>query len=88
MPYIEQEKRRMYEPELSSLKDKLDVESKGDLTYLVFCLGLEYFNRKGVSYTSISNAISCLTDAAEEIRRKHLIPYENLKIKENGDIYR
>jgi len=83
VPYITQKDREQYEPELSKLKEKLNVKHKGDLTYLVFCLGLEYFNKRGISYTSMSNAISCLNDAAEEIRRKYLNPYEDAKQKEN-----
>jgi len=54
---------------------------------LVYALGLEYISKTGGdSYTSISTAISCLNDAAEELRRQHLNPYEDEKIKENGDV--
>lgn len=87
MPYTKKEDREKYEPFLKGLRDKMKkVEnSKGDLTYLVYCLGLEYFKGKE-SYTKISSAISSLNDAAEEIRRRHLNPYEDKKIQENGDV--
>jgi len=87
MPYIDKKKREIYEPELSRLRGKIKSSetSKGDLTYLVYCLGLEFFKDKK-SYTGISTSISCLQDAAEEIRRRHLNPYEDKKIQENGDI--
>ncbi len=75
----------MYEPEVSKLRHKLNKKEKGDLTYLVYVLGIESFKERE-SYTNISNAISCLNDAAEEIRRRFLNKYENKKIKENGDI--
>jgi len=58
---------------------------KGDLTYLVFVLARTYFEIKGVSYTNMSDAISALNDAGEEIRRRFLAPYEDKKIEENGD---
>jgi len=58
---------------------------KGELTYVVYALALSYF--KGIeSYTNISTAISSLQDAAEELRRRHLNPYEDEKIRTNGDV--
>jgi hypothetical protein len=87
MPYTEKKDREKYEPCLNLLRGKMrSIEnSKGDLTYLVYSLGIEYFKGKE-SYTNISNAVGSLQDAAEEIRRRHLNPYEDEKIKENGDV--
>lgn len=86
MPYIERHRRQNYEPYLSELKENMRWnEKKGDLTYLVYSLALSSFYRNK-SYTTISNAISSLIDAAEEIRRRHLNGYEDKKIQENGDI--
>ena len=91
MPYIKQKDRRKFEPQLGKLRECVknnlwDVTmSKGDLTYLVYALGLEFFKNKK-SYTNISTAISCLNDAAEELRRRYLNPYEDKKIEENGDV--
>lgn len=87
MPYITQKDRRRYEPDLLKLKMKMkQTTAKGDLTYLVYSLGLEFFKKRGLSYTNMSMAIGALTDAAEEIRRRHLNPYEDTKIIENGDV--
>ena len=86
MPYTKKEDREKFEPALSELRKLMgDGITKGDLTYLVYALGLEYFKGK-VSYTNISTAISSLIDAAEELRRRHLNPYEDKKIEENGDV--
>lgn len=86
MPYIPKDDRKSFEPELTDLKDLMSLlTGKGELTYLVYSLALEYFKEKK-SYTTISTAISCLNDAAEEIRRRHLNPYEDKKIEENGDV--
>jgi len=41
--------------------------------------------KKG-SYTKISEAISTLTDAEYELRRRFLVPYEETKILDNGDV--
>jgi hypothetical protein len=91
MPYTPQPERKKFEPALSELRKIIKKQisqgkmTKGDLTYLVYTLGIEFFKEKA-SYTTISTAISCLNDAAEELRRSHLNPYEDKKIKENGDV--
>lgn len=86
MPYIPEEEKTKYEPALSHLRALItDKTPKGNLTYLVYAIGLEYFKGRE-SYTRISTAISSLQDAAEELRRRHLNPYEDEKIKENGDV--
>lgn len=88
MPYTKKEDREKFEPELKKLIDKIKKAetAKGDLTYLVYVIALEYIKSKGKSYTNISSAISSLQDAAEEMRRQVLNPYEDEKIKENGGI--
>lgn len=88
MPYTKKEDREKFEPELKKLIDKIKKAetAKGDLTYLVYVITLEYIKSKGKSYTNISSAISSLQDAAEEMRRQVLNPYEDEKIKENGGI--
>jgi len=87
MPYIPQGDRKKYEPWLGELREAMSIRTpKGDLTYLVYALALEFWKEKGASYTSISEAIGALNDAAEEMRRRHLAPYENKKIEENGDV--
>jgi len=87
MPYIKKEERDKYEPTLSELKSLIESATpKGNLTYLLYAISLDFIKKGGKSYTNISTAISCLNDAAEEMRRKHLNPYEDKKILENGDI--
>ncbi len=87
MPYITQKERATFEPMLANLKDRIgNFTSKGELTYLFYCLALEYIKKHGESYTNISNTISSLNDAGEEIRRKVLNGYEDKKIIENGDV--
>jgi hypothetical protein len=86
MPYISGEDKQKYEPALSELRKLIDLDSKkGELTYLVYCLGMEWFKDRE-SYTNISTAISCLDDAKEELRRRYLNPYEDKKLIENGEV--
>lgn len=86
MPYITQGDKNKYESILRTLRNLINKDTKkGELTYLVYALGLEFFKGRE-SYTNISTAISSLQDAAEELRRRHLNPYEDRKIEENGDV--
>ena len=87
MPYVPEDQRKRFEPETSKLKRKLELicRPKGTLTYLVYSLGVSYFKGRE-SYTSISDSISALNDAAEEIRRRYLNPYEDKKRGINGDV--
>ena len=40
----------------------------------------------GLGYQEISDALAALTDAAGELWRRLLVPWEKKKIEENGDI--
>ena len=79
MPYITYEQRE----ELRSR----DARTQGELNYQITVLMLKYIRDFGQSYDNISNAIAAGIDAAEELSRRQLAPYEDNKIKENGDIY-
>ncbi len=98
MPYIDQKARDKYEPTFGDLRERIEIEGeeltetfgpitipKGELTYLVYSLGYSYF-RGRESYETISQAISSLTDAAEELRRRYLNPHEDKAIERNGDV--
>ena len=89
MPYIDKKSKEKYEPLFEVLREILESSDnpipKGELTYLVYALALSFFKGRE-SYTNISTAISSLQDAAEELRRRHLNPYEDKKIIENGDV--
>jgi len=84
MPYINKEKRKGIEGTLELIASNL-VE-KGELTYCIYKLGLEYFKNRTKNYQNISETISAMSDATNEFRRRILDPYEDEKIKENGDI--
>jgi len=84
MPYIKKVERAFFDEQLDDLG--LHRMDKGDLNYCVTKLALYYIKVHGKSYTNISDATSALVDAADEIKRRLLGPYENQKIKENGDL--
>jgi len=84
MPYIKQERRIGLEEVLETAI--AGVEVKGELTYCVYKLALDYIEQKGENYQNISDAVAALSDAADEIRRRVLHPYEDKKVFQNGDM--
>lgn len=81
MPYIgDANKRQMLKP--------VEVAAdKGELNYQIFMTMVAYLERQEErNYASISDALSSCIEAAEEFRRRVLVPYEDLKIEEKGDI--
>lgn len=81
MPYIgNPDKRQMLKP--------VEVAAdKGELNYQIFMTMVAYLERQeDRNYSTISDTLSSCIEAAEEFRRRVLVPYEDLKIKEKGDI--
>ena len=60
---------------------------KGALNYVLCRITLATMKPKsGWSYTSLSDAVSVLRDAADEIERRMMAPYEDEAIRKNGDL--
>lgn len=82
MPYIEKGKRS----EMDKVVDKMtscDVRADGRLNYVLF-----KFCKKTVppGYQNYKNFCGELRQCATEIERRLLAGYEDVKIKENGDV--
>jgi hypothetical protein len=43
--------------------------------------------QKGQSYQTFNDISGAMTEALAEFRRRIIVPYEDRKIKENGDVY-
>jgi hypothetical protein len=85
MPYTKQEARTPYMMDaIAVLTD--EVKAKGDLNFVICELVGQLILKGKIGYTEISNWIDTLPDAEDELRRRLLHPYENDKIKENGDV--
>jgi len=88
MPYIRPERRDDLDPMVEALVGKLREMScvRGDLNYVVTQLVLGALKPdSGWSYHSLSDTISVLRDAADEIARRMLGPYEDKAAAKNGD---
>jgi len=83
MPYIEQSKRGLLEGIVKLMADR-NVKADGDLNYVLFAYCKRFVPR---SYNNLKNFCGELRQCATEIERRILGPYEDEKIKENGDIF-
>ena len=85
MPYIPDKEKREMSDYIENLR--VFIESKGDLNYAICELvGRLIIDSDKISYTQMSEWIDAVHDAETELRRRLLFPYEDLKIKENGDV--
>lgn len=58
----------------------------GDLNYIFTLICNEHL-RKGLNYQGINDCVGALEGAKIELYRRIAVPYEDLKISENGDVY-
>lgn len=79
MPYITQERRE-------ALVNTLP-ETAGELNFRLTLLVAEYIERKGLNYQHINDVVGALEGAKQEFYRRVAAPYEDMKIKQNGDVY-
>lgn len=81
MPYINEWDREQLDPDIRPAK-------VGELNFAVTKLAIEYILRNGgLSYTNVNDAIGALECAKMELYRRIAVPYEDVKIRENGDVY-
>ena len=88
MPYISQLERRNLDPLILALQDKLEPAGYGvlgRLNYVITRLIL-YTWKVDSSYFRAAGISGVLTNVYSEFYRRVLVPYENSKIEENGDI--
>ena len=84
MPYITQEAREKFpierfEPDIA--------DNAGELNYALTQLVSTYFQINGGRYQQINDVLGALEGCKLEFYRRVAVPYEDQKIKENGDVY-
>ena len=88
MPYITKKDRIKFETSLSKILQSYIQEpfTTGELNYLITKIIHMYIEEKGLKYEYINDVIGVLECAKTEFERRVVGPYEEKKIKENGDI--
>ncbi len=79
MPYIKKERR----------KDVIvsGALNAGELNYEITQIINRYLIKKEEKYQTYNDIIGALEGAKLEIYRRVIVPYENIKASENGDVY-
>ena len=86
MPYITKQEKA----DLKPLLDQIKFSGPGTLTYGVSILMINYLNTTSphmLTFTALNSAIGAVERATDEFKRRILGPYEQQKMRENGDIY-
>ena len=80
MPYIDKQSRDF-------LKRKCKAINAGELNYILTGEILKYFDANGGTYAAINDIVGALENCKMEFYRRVVIPYEDKKMDENGDVY-
>lgn len=87
MPYIKQKQRsaidKLTEPLIAHLKSLPQEEQDGTLNYTVTRIIKNIYPKK---YFHLNRALGVLTAITQELYRRVIGPYEDIKISENGDV--
>lgn len=87
MPYVPQYERNNIDKELDGLIGLIEKDGvlSGELNYIITTI-LHAFITNSPNYSFFNTAIGALECAKLELYRRKIAPYEDKKIKENGDI--
>lgn len=91
MPYIKNSRRAEIESttkfsEFLVSLERLNEFNVGDFNYLITRM-LTIFWNSSKSYEKANSLIGVLECVKQEFYRRAIAPYEDVKIKENGDIF-
>ena len=96
MPYIKQKDRKRFTRSPQKLGPHSSVDllaetgkqcsSAGDLNYAFTVIAQHYLKTNGLNYQHINDCIGALEGCKLELYRRIAVPYEDLKVEENGDV--
>lgn len=84
MPYIRRARRIPLDPHIEALAKEID--SEGEINYCFYKLLTLLSLKNKESYSEYSKCIAALECAKLEFYRRRVVPYEQLKELENGDV--
>jgi hypothetical protein len=80
MPYISKIRRGLMDA-------GIQPTSAGELNYMFTKLAADYIMENGLNYQRLNDVVGALDGAKAEFQRRVVAPYEDTKIRENGDVY-
>ena len=81
MPYIKQERREPLDT------GRAHPAQSGELNYKITQVIRDYWDFHGPAYQTINDIVGALEGVKLEFYRRIAVPYEEQKIKDNGDVY-
>ena len=84
MPYIKQDRRVILNPLIRDLGAL--TQNEGELNYVITLLIDNYFGAH--NYDELNAAMGVLSCVAQEFYRRRIAPYEELKAKEHGEVFK
>ena len=87
MPYINKDIRQNIDSYLNVFLIDSTIANPGELNYVITKIIKSYLEYKSKNYSDYNEVIGVLECAKLEFYRRAVSPYEDKKIKENGDVY-
>lgn len=89
MPYIKKEIKQLLAEPLEPLANYFSSASNKDPGHLNYVLTMitRFWLPEDPRYADFNAAIGVLECAKQELYRRMVAPYEDKKVKENGDVY-
>lgn len=86
MPYITQEKREEFR-KVGETGHNPETRTAGELNYEITLKLLKHLQVNKLSYQTINDILGALEGAKQEFYHRIARPYEESKIRQNGDVY-
>lgn len=87
MPYIPKEDREPIDLLLAPLIRELTCTGKWDMGLLNYVFTRILLGMKAERYSQYSSLRGVLADVSQEYYRRVMVPYENERKEDNGDVY-
>lgn len=84
MPYIPEKDREKFDKLIVGIS--LNIKNPGELNYVITKILHKLVQEWGRSYLTYNELIGVLDCVKQEFYRRQVIPYENEKIEQNGDV--
>lgn len=80
MPYIKESTKQ-------ALSEGMPITEAGELNYAITLLLKKFWVNSPRNYQTINDIVGAVEGAKQEFYRRIAVPYEEEKIKQNGDVY-
>lgn len=80
MPYLTNESKKV-------VNQTETARTAGELNYRITMLLIDYLITNRESYQTYNDMMGALEGAKLELYRRKIVPYEESKISDNGDVY-